>query len=582
MQLLRSLRILLPALTLSGCIVYAEKVGDTGPDDENGEGSDGTDGEDDPMDDGSDDGGEDSGDPGDDGGGDDGGDDGSSVLDTDGDGWLEPDDCDDDDPDVNPDADEICGDGIDNNCDGGAVECRSTGEVDVVDVAATIFQGASTDSRFGSALGSAGDVDGDGVEDILIARQGASASGLSAVHVFSSPTAGFVNASSADAIVEAERAGDGFGTSITALGDMDGDGYGDFAVGAPQASEGGLVDEADPSVLIFTGPMSGTASALTADATFEALTAGDWTGHRMGAVGDVTGDGVVDLLVSAPQASIGTEPDFSGKVYLLEGPWNRAESLGDAVATFTGEIADSRVGMGHVGSAGDVDGDGVNDLLMTSPEVPKDGDLGVGAAYIVTRAVNGQMDLANADVRIYGRAAQDSFGASAASAGDVNNDGYADILVGATNSDLGATDAGAAFLFHGSAAFGGEYDTGDAAFFVVGAVVGGQTGAAVAGIGDLDGDGSDDFAVSDPVGLDGSSTGAVAVVYGPAVGNTDLDDADLVLISGNSGDSFGGAVGSLIDSDGDGRGELLVGASLLSPSGLPQAGGAWLIRGQGF
>ncbi len=584
----RSLRILLPVVSLSGCIIYADKAGDSGVDDVGDDpmddGSDGSDDGSDGTDDGSDgtgDGSDGTGDGTD--GGDEGGDEGASVLDSDGDGWLEPDDCNDNDAAIHPEAEEVCGDGIDNNCDGGAVECRAEGEVDVVDLAATIFQGAGADDHFGLRLGSAGDVAGDGVADSLSAREGDGSATPSAVHLFSSPTAGFVNAGAADATIEAERAGDGFGMAITALGDMDGDGYGDFAVGAPEAASGGLTGgEGGPSVLIFTGPMSGTASALTADATFEALAVDDRTGHSIGAVGDVTGDGVVDLLVSAPEAAAGSTPDHAGRIYLLEGPWRRTESLTGAVAVFTGERADSRAGLGAVGTAGDVDGDGQPDLLMTSPEVPVGTDTGVGAAYVFTRSASGQVDLAYADVRIYGRTTDDHFGAAASAAGDVNGDGYADIIVGAPDSDLGATDAGAAFLFHGGAAFAGALDTGDASFVVVGALAGGATGTAVAGVGDLDGDGADDLAVADPTGFDGTNTGAVAVVYGPAVGNTDIEDADLVLLSTTAGDNFGGALGALADTDGDGRGELLIGASLLSPSGLPQAGGAWLVRGPGL
>ncbi len=559
-------------LTVSGCIIYADDKGaDSGAD------ADVTDPgwEDDPM--------EDPDEPDDTGGSDGSDDTGASVLDSDGDGFLEPDDCDDNNAAINPDADEVCGDGIDNNCDGGAPECRLSGETEVVDVADSIFQGAGTDARFGISVGSAGDVNGDGIEDVLIASQGPQVGGHSAVHLFQSPTPGFVNAGAASATIESDLVGDGFGQAITALGDMNGDGYGDFAVGAPYASGIGTAStEGRPSVLIFTGPMSGRATSLTADATFEAANINDWTGHRIGAVGDVTGDGVVDMLVSAPQASVGSGSDYAGVVYLLEGDWRRTESLGDAVAVFTGEANDSRVGMGAATLAGDVDGDGQNDLLMTSPEVPVGANAGVGAAYVVTRSASGQVDLGYADVRIYGRSAGDNFGSSAASAGDVNNDGYDDIIVGALNSDLGATDAGAAFLFHGGPSFSGPLDTGDATFFVVGAQAGASTGFAVTGIGDLDADGHADFAVSDPAGFDGTGVGAVAVIYGPAVGNTDIEDADVVLIGDAPGTNFGVSLGGLSDTNGDGLGELLIGASLLSPTGMNEAGGAYLVRGQGF
>ncbi|MBO87277.1 MAG: hypothetical protein CL927_18165 [Deltaproteobacteria bacterium] len=503
------------------------------------------------------------------------------MLDADGDGYEAPLDCDDADPEVNPGASEVCGDGIDNDCDGVASGCRMEGEEVINDVSDTIFQGSSTNDAFGTTVASGGDVNGDGTPDLLISQTSGGSSSPGSVHLFHSPTSGLVNAGAADASLHGIIQSDGLGMGITALGDMDGDGYGDFALGAPMAPQNTSGEEADWAVYVLTGPMTGDASVTTAEAWFPAVETTDLTGMRMGSPGDVSGDGVVDLLVASPSGSVGPG-DLVGKVYLLEGDWNREEDLTEARAIFTGETAGSRVGSGAATSAGDVDGDGRNDLLITSAEVPVSGSPNTGAAYVVTSSANGQIDLRYADTRIYGLTAGDRFGASATSAGDVNADGYDDVLVGAPDSDLGALDAGAAYLFHGGSGLNGPMDAGDADFILLGAQSYGETGIAVSSVGDMDGDGNADFAVSDPTGIDASRLGVVGISYGPVAGNTDIEDADFLLIADDIDIQLGASLANPGDTDGDGLGEVLVGAPFLSPSGAPAAGGAYLVRGSGL
>ena len=89
-------------------------------------------------------------------------------------------------------------------------------------------------------------------------------------------------------------------------------------------------------------------------------------------------------------------------------------------------------------------------------------------------------------------------------------------------------------------------------------------------------------AVSDPTGVDSSRLGAVGISYGPVAGNTDIEDADFVIIADDIDIHMGISLASAGDTNGDGLGELLIGAPLLSPSGAPGAGGAYLVRGSGL
>ncbi len=561
------------AILAPSCVIYTEDPkldtggGSSEPDEglPDSGGSDGVDG-----------GGDTAGDTGEDTGGEDTA---SPVLDADGDGWLVGEDCDDTRSDVNPAAAEICDDGLDNNCDGSSAGCELRGELEVVDVAETIFQGEAAGDHFGLSLASGGDVDGDGDPDILISRTGSEGGNPASVHLFHSPTSGFVNAGAADATLSSSVEADGFGMALSALGDMDGDGYGDFAVGAPFAGSSGSITEDAVGVFIFAGPMSGSISALTAEATFAPHDIGDLSGWRVSGLPDMTGDGVVDLLVSAPGASVAAD-DHAGKVYLLAGPWRRAEQLSDAVATFTGEIAGAEAGRGAALGVGDIDGDGQDDILISSPSTPVDGYAGIGAAWLITRPASGQVDLAYADARIYGLAEGERFGHSAVGLGDTDGDGYGELLIGAPDADLGARNGGAAYVFSG-ADLSGDLDVSDAQFAVLGAMSDGETGLSVASPGDFDGDGNADLAVSDPRGVEAGGVGVTALLYGPVAGNSDIEDADLLIFSDRLGDDFGASLAGVGDTDGDAQGDLLIGASLLSPTGTPEAGGAWLLRGTG-
>src|SRR5262249_28472230 len=153
-----------------------------------------------------------------------------------------------------------------------------------------------------------------------------------------------------------------------------------------------------------------------------------------------------------------------------------------------GKAAGDEVGY-SVAGPGDVDGDGQADLLLGAPYSDA-GSVDGGAAYLLLGPVRSGLDLKDATALLVAEAAGDLAGQSVAGAGDVDGDGLADLLVGAYGNDAGGTDAGTTYLLSGPV--GGEVDLGDATARMLGEVAGDKAGFAVAGAGDVDGDGLDD------------------------------------------------------------------------------------------
>ena len=337
-------------------------------------------------------------------------------------------------------------------------------------------QGESAMDYFGNAVDWAGDVDGDGYGDLIIGAEGYSNGQTEegAAYFYSGGPGG--PGTAPDAVLEIDAGGAYFGFSVAAAGDVNGDGYGDVIVGAPYFDVTGY-DEGRADVFLG-GPvgLSGT-PAWTAQGDENEAT----LGYSVASAGDVDGDGYSDILVGAPNYSISGGESIAqvGRVYLhLGGP------SGPSVSpdwTYTGSDDYEKVGL-SVASAGDVNGDGYSDIVAGAPGYTQLW-VGEGRAYLFLGGSGGPADTA----AWTGQGGQQTadYGYSVSSAGDVNGDGLGDMLVGVQSYDDGEADEGCVVLYLGK----------EQAPYLVQAwrAYGDQTeaylGYCVAGAGDVDGDG---------------------------------------------------------------------------------------------
>lgn len=380
--------------------------------------------------------------------------------------------------------------------------------------------GNSTEDHLGSTVANAGDINNDGYDDILIAANG--------MDPFNQTDAGAVIAfSGLDGSPLFQWNGhalaDNFGQGLASAGDINGDGYADVIIGAPGANSHGYWWSG--ATFVFSG-----ADGLELF-QWQGVNQDDNFGGSVANAGDVNGDGTNDIIVGAIGTNYSGQP-WSGSAFVYSGADGSLIYRWDGTDYYQ-KFANSVAGVG------DVNGDGFDDVLVGSRD---EGASVTGGAYLYSGADGSLLH------HWVGEATADYFGNAVAAAGDVNADGYPDILIGAWETDLGGTyDIGSAYVFSGFD-FSQIYKwSGQNATDLF--------GRSVSTAGDVNGDGFDDVLV-------GQGRHSGCGCYSGAVSLFSGFDGSLFQkwIGEVDGDRFGASVAGGGDIDGNGYADFIVGA----------------------
>ena len=398
------------------------------------------------------------------------------------------------------------------------------------------FDGIGTLDRMGTSISAAGDVNADGYPDIIVGSPfTAFGSVVGHARVYSG-----VDGSVLHEWLSHEFYSN-FGGAVAGVGDINGDGFDDLLVGATAADIGGVHNLG--AVYLYSGADGSELRRWDSEAVYTQF------GKRIAAAGDVNADGVPDIIISAVNSEQGSVA-LGGSIFVYSG------ADGSQLHRWDGENHYDHLGTAIAG-AGDINGDGHDDILSGAYAINSGGLNDSGAAFVYSGADGSVL------LHFEGTGSQQQFGSSIAGVGDVNQDGVPDILIGAPQSgEQGTSHMGAAMLYSGSGGALLYQWFGETRYI--------RFGQAVGGGGDLNHDGFIDLLVGAPDGGFGVAceafafSGADGSVLRKRVGEPDGDD------------DFGLPVVHLGDVNGDGYSDIAIGSRYASPGGLNGAGSVFI------
>ncbi|MEP1095878.1 MAG: putative Ig domain-containing protein [Cyclobacteriaceae bacterium] len=473
------------------------------------------------------------------------------------------------------------------------------------------LNGVAANDETGKSVSYAGDVNGDGVEDLIIAARYADPNGSFSgeVYVVFGSSNGFAPTFELSALdgsngfnLNGVAANDYAGYSVSNAGDVNGDGVDDLIIGAH-----GVNSYTGASYVVF-GSSSGFAqtfelSALDGSNGFKlnGVAAGDHTGGSVSNAGDVNGDGLDDIIIAARYAD--PNGSDSGEAYVVFGSSSgfasefELSSL-NGINGFTISGAAPNISSGFsVSGAGDVNSDGIDDLIIGALRASPNGTYS-GASYVVFGTGSGfasviELSALNGTTgfTVNGVAADDLSGSSVNSVGDVNGDGLDDFIIGAIGSNTNGTNSGASYVVFGNGSgFAPTFElsslNGSNGFTINGSV-GSFSGRSVSSAGDMNGDGVDDIIIGAAhASPNGGYSGQSYVVFGSSSGFTSV--IELSTLDGNNGFALNGvatgqqsgySVSKAGDVNGDGIDDLIIGAHLVDTNGS-KSGASYVVFGR--
>jgi hypothetical protein len=431
--------------------------------------------------------------------------------------------------------------------------------------------GKAANDGVGRSVASAGDVNGDGIDDILLGadRNDDRATDAGAAYLFfglttlGGTTKDLSASQFADFSVIGKAAGDGLGISVSGAGDVNGDGFDDFIVGAYLNDD--LTSDAGTAYVFYgSQALSGTkdlGGSGFSDVSVLGKASTDRLGRAVSGGGDLNRDGFDDLWIGAPNNDDGTSVGYQqGAAYVFFGGSNLSSTIQlnqqSADMTVLGKGGSDYLGKFLSGS-GDVNRDGFDDWIVGSYRYDTSANNNRGAVYVFfgSTSLSGTHDMfasGTPDVSVIGVGNYGYLGNSVSNAGDINDDGFDDMIMGAYRSDNNSAEDGAIYVLYGSSTLSGTRNlAGDSPpeLTIIGKASGDQLGKSVSGLGDVNGDGIPDMIAGAWRNDDGgSNAGAAYLFFGSSNRITGTkraaaDSADMTVVGKSALDELGAAVG---------------------------------------